>query len=66
MVIIFYTFKLNLARECRQWLIFFEPFLGEVLFYRDKKGQALRRPSNKYRVNSMSQWAYPGLDSIVI
>ena len=55
MVIILYTFKLNLARECRQWLIFFEPFLGEVLFYRDKKGQALRRPSNKYRVNSMSQ-----------
>jgi len=28
---------------------------GEVLFYRDKKGQAIRRPADQYRVKSKSQ-----------
>ncbi|KAF8887319.1 hypothetical protein BD779DRAFT_1662529 [Infundibulicybe gibba] len=28
---------------------------GDVLFYRDKKGQAIRRPADQYRVKSKSQ-----------
>ena len=31
------------------------PDLGDVLFYRDKKGQALRRPADQYRIESKSQ-----------
>ncbi|KAF8877269.1 hypothetical protein BD779DRAFT_1804031 [Infundibulicybe gibba] len=28
---------------------------GDVLFYRDRKGQAIRRPADEYRVNSKAQ-----------
>lgn len=28
---------------------------GDVIFYRDKKGQAIRRPADKYRVNTKAQ-----------
>ena len=45
-------------------LIWFDDiYLGEVLFYRDKKGQAVRRPSDRYRyrydrIKSKRQWTY--------
>jgi hypothetical protein len=29
--------------------------IGEVIFYRDKKGQAIRRPADQYRVKTKAQ-----------
>jgi len=35
--------------------LFVVAFLGDVLFYRNKKGEAVRRPSEEYRVESKSE-----------